>query len=210
EPKLNHLPPNARCIIDRCLRKDPRRRWQSIGDVRLAVEEPLIADIPGEAPPPPSPLAWMILSGGLALAMAPVGFLYFRRVPEQARLVKFFVPVPETATLNPMHPPAVSPDGRHVAFIAAVDGKNSLWMRDLDSLTTRAMPATAGAEFPFWSPDSRFLAFFAGGKLKKIDLAGTIFTSVCDVPQGGGGFSRTKQVLFFLPGRGFFTWRPRG
>jgi Tol biopolymer transport system component len=67
---------------------------------------------------------------------------------------------------------ALSPDGLRLAYVALdADGKTRIWVRSLDSLEARALAGTEGATFPFWSPDSRFLAFFASEKLKKIDAS---------------------------------------
>jgi Tol biopolymer transport system component len=76
--------------------------------------------------------------------------------------VKFEFPPPEKGTLIQFGPPAVSPDGRRVAFAAAVDGKRMLWVRDLDSLESRMLPGTEYAAVPFWAPDGRQIGFELG------------------------------------------------
>jgi hypothetical protein len=67
---------------------------------------------------------------------------------------------------------ALSPDGRALAFVASASGQPHLWVRPLDSVVSRPLPGTGGAMSPFWSPDSRSLAFFADGRTKRIDLDG--------------------------------------
>ncbi len=64
------------------------------------------------------------------------------------------------------------PDGRYVAFVANSDGKDHLWLRPLNARTARMLEDTEDAQFPFWSPDSSSIGFFAGTKLKRFDLNG--------------------------------------
>src|SRR5262245_1582882 len=92
---------------------------------------------------------------------------------------------------------AVSPDGRHLAFTAATGGNVQLWVRALDSTEARALAGTQGAMFPFWSPDSRFIGFFADSRLKKIDVTGGPALTLCEsaVPYGGA-WSRDGVILF--------------
>src|SRR6185503_4103820 len=63
-------------------------------------------------------------------------------------------------------PPAISPDGAKVVFLASKDARRALWLRRLDNAAAHMLPGTENAKFPFWSPDSRNIAFFADGKLK--------------------------------------------
>jgi len=102
--------------------------------------------------------------------------------------------------------PMISPDGRRVAFAAMIDGKTGLWLRDLDGLSARLLPGTDGASYPFWSPDSRWVAFFADGKLKKIDVNGGPALTLCDVPQGGrsGTWNKEDLIVYGLNGGGLF------
>jgi hypothetical protein len=77
---------------------------------------------------------------------------------------------------------ALSPDGRRLAFVAARRrGASQLWIRPLDGVQAQPLPGTAGASFPFWSPDSRSIAFFAGGELKKIDTTGGVPQVLCNL-----------------------------
>ena len=138
--------------------------------------------------------AW-IAAGVLLVALA---FVYYRHASEEARTLKLSLPPPEKAAF--FGPPAVSPDGRRVTFAAKVGERSQLWVRDLDSLAARALAGTEGAFNPFWSPDNRFIAFFAGGKLKKVELAGGPAQTLCDAAAGrGGAWSRTG-VIVFTPG----------
>src|SRR5262249_26463954 len=82
-----------------------------------------------------------------------------------------------------------------------LDGKQLLWIRPLDSLTAQPLPGTDGASSPFWSPDSRFVGFFAEGKLKKIEVSGGPPVTLCDVPNSfGGTWSRDGLIMFSLGG----------
>ncbi|MGH9372299.1 MAG: winged helix-turn-helix domain-containing protein, partial [Vicinamibacterales bacterium] len=93
---------------------------------------------------------------------------------------RFPVTVPEHITLTRFDQPVISPDGRRVAFTGLTEGSRYLWIRPLDSSMPIRLPGTDGAMLPFWSPDSRSLAFFADRKLKRIDAAGGSVITVCD------------------------------
>ena len=152
-------------------------------------------------------VAWLLATivsvicvGVLALGV----FVYLRRAPEQARVVRFFVPLPERSYLTfastNVTPLALSPDGQRMAFVATTaDGKSPLWIRSLDTLTPQELSGTDGALFPFWSPDNRFLGFFAGGKLKKIDLTGGPPITLCNAPNGRGATWSRDGVIIFAP-----------
>src|SRR5207244_5792640 len=91
-----------------------------------------------------------------------------------------------------------SPDGRRLVFVMFKgDQKPQLWVRRLDALSGQALPGTDDASFPFWSPDSRFIGFFAQGKLKKIDASGGPPQTICDAPAGEGGtWNRDGRIVF--------------
>jgi Tol biopolymer transport system component len=203
-PDLSNLPADTpayiRRLLERCLRKDANTRLRDIGEARIALENPPAAETPASAPPTPRAaiLPW-IAAAVFALAAIAFATLYLRRPVEEARTVKFTILPPGKATFGNA-PPAVSPDGRRIVFTAAVDGKDQLWVRDLDAATARPLPGTEGitaAAYPFWSPDSRSLGFFAGGKLKRVDVSGGPALTLCDARQAyGGAWGRGDVILF--------------
>jgi Tol biopolymer transport system component len=97
---------------------------------------------------------------------------------------------------------ALSPDGGKLAFIGVgTDGQTRLWVRSLDKLVARPLDGTEGAgDWPFWSPDGRFIVFFAGGKLKKIEISGGAAVTLCDTPDlWGGAWSADGKIVFGSP-----------
>jgi Tol biopolymer transport system component len=92
---------------------------------------------------------------------------------------------------------AISPDGRTIAFVAASGGAPMLWVRPLDSMAASELPGTDGAQYPFWSPDSRSIAFFAADKLKRIDLTGGFSAVITDAPSPrGGAWNQDGTIIF--------------
>jgi Tol biopolymer transport system component len=134
----------------------------------------------------------------VALALAAWGWWRAIRPVEEPRVLKMSVLPPEKVALL-ADIPAVSPDGHRIAFVATLNGGLSLWVRDLGSLDARALPGTEGASLPFWSPDSRFLGFFANGKLKKTEAVGGPVLTLCDAPVGRGGTWNKNDVIVFVP-----------
>jgi hypothetical protein len=96
----------------------------------------------------------------------------------------------------------VSPDGRHVAFVGRRAATPQLYLRTIQHAETRVLPETEGAQQPFFSPDSRWLAFFAGGKLKKVPTTGGVPVVVCDAPGARGGFWSENGTIVFAQARG--------
>jgi len=207
EIDVNKLPAGTPAVIlelvGRCLDRDMKTRLRDIGEARIAIQK-YRAD-PSEAArlseravtghERGERLAWIAACG---LLLATLAFIYYRPEAKELRIVKLSVLPPEKAAF--FGPPAVSPDGRHVTFAATAGEKTQLWVRDLDSLAARPLPGTEGALNPFWSPDNRFIAFFAGGKLKKVEVVGGPAQTLCDASAGrGGAWSRTG-VIVFTPG----------
>src|SRR5262245_3712241 len=92
---------------------------------------------------------------------------------------------------------AMSPDGRRLVFVSSGGGSAQLWLRPLDSATAQPLPGTEGASYPFWSPDSRAIGFFAGGKLKRTDISGGLpqILANATTPRGGA-WSRDGAIVF--------------
>jgi len=210
DPTLSALPastpPAIHNLLRRCLDKDPRQRLQHIGEARIILADVLSGAAPAEPLAATSKsrerVAWAVATiaaaAGLVLAVG-----HFREPVEAKRVIKLSVLPPDKAVFNPRSIPALSPDGQRLVFVANLNGQNALWVRDLDSLAARPLPGTDGADHPFWSPDGRFIAFFAGGKLKKIEVAGGPALSLCDAEgnlQGGlGGSWGKNDIIVFSP-----------
>jgi Tol biopolymer transport system component len=134
------------------------------------------------------------------IAVLPFAIAYFRSTPARPNVVRAMIPPPENAHLMYFNNMAVSPDGQRLAFVAiGANRVQSLWLRPLGALSAQPLAGTEGAFLPFWSPDSRFIGFFAGGKLKKIDAAGGPPLTLCDAPNGRGGTWNRDGVIVFAP-----------
>src|SRR5262245_1760439 len=196
------ISPQLEKLVRRCLEKQPERRFQTAYDLSYALE--MLSSSSGArleaAGAGPSRLfgqARLAWTAAAALLLVSLGltWAYFTRQPTvDARMMKLSILPPENSSFGQI---AVSPDGLLLAFTAATGGKVQLWVRALDSSNTRALAGTQGAVFPFWSPDSRFIGFFADGKLKKIEVNGGPVQLLCDVPMTphGGAWSRAGVIL---------------
>jgi Tol biopolymer transport system component len=195
EPDWERAPARVRRLLRACLEKDPKKRLQAIGDSMLLLEETTQA----ESLRHQSRVPWIAAACVATIAAMAMGFLYFRQPSERPRVLKMSVLPPEKVALPANSVPAVSPDGRQLAFAGTLDDKAGLWVRDLSSLEARLLPGTEGASLPFWSPDSRFLGFFANGKLKKTEAAGGPALTLCDAANGRGGTWNQNDVIVFAP-----------
>jgi eukaryotic-like serine/threonine-protein kinase len=211
EPELDKVPVQVRRLLRACLQREPNKRLQAIGDWELLLEQPSALAI---APPlkASSRLPW-IAAGVLLLGLGLLAAIHFRETPPEAAVVRTSLLFPGTAPpefTNGLGFPALSPDGKKIVFGApSADGKNPLWVRNLDSLTAQPLAGTAGARFPFWSPDGRYIAFFADEKLKKIDAAGGAAIALASAPttSARGGAWGPDGVIVFSP-YGSNTARP--
>jgi hypothetical protein len=143
-----------------------------------------------------------LLLVGLLLSL-PFVIARLRQAPVDTRALKLSIEMPAKVASSSGGPNlALSPDGRHLAFQAAFEGKDLLWLRSFDSLSAQALAGTEKrlSVQSVWSPDSRFIGFFAGGKLKKISVSGGPPQTICDASEGRGGAWNRDGVIIFAPG----------
>jgi len=192
-------PPAFEHVVRTCLQKNPEDRFQTAHDVRLELRwiaedrssSRTPAGLPAASRHSSERLTWTA-AVLIALVVGAIAGIFIARPGHSVRSVRTVIAPPEGTSFrltgDLAGPPELSPDGTTVAFsAAAADGKVVLWVRPMDKLEARALPGTDNVIFPFWSPDSRSVGFFADGKLKTIDLNGGSPQVVCDAPQGRGG-----------------------
>jgi Tol biopolymer transport system component len=212
EPKV---PAVLAQIVETCLAKDPDERWQSTADLRRQLmwlapaSTSTGATAAAVAPSGTVRISWRTLVLG-AVCIAAASAL-------TAAWIRGSAPAPGAPVIRfPMLPPgdrtfatptaqvpstqmAVSPDGRHVAFVASSPTEPAgLWLRALNETTPRLLPGTEGAAYPFWSPDSRSIGFFTQNRMKRVDVAGGTSQVVCDVDlDARGGTWNADNVIVF-------------
>jgi hypothetical protein len=177
----NDTPSKIRTLLERCLRKDVRRRLPDIAEARIEIEEARIE--PRLAAREPIVVqrrryAWPAVAVVSLLAAAALAVWIVLAPSPEADVVRFDVFAPEGAIplvidgrkIEVGEP--LSPDGRTLAFVASTAGKRVIWVRSLDSTTARPLPGTEDAGRPVWSPDSQYIAFVAQGRLRKVAAAG--------------------------------------
>jgi Tol biopolymer transport system component len=230
EPDWSQLPAatplRARVLLQRCLQKDPKQRLRDIGDARISLDE-MISGAPLEAPSPhelsgasgwraafgrPAILPWSV-AASLAVALAVLAWAYQRAASNpaptaDASALRTSIIPPKDGSFslgNNLGGIAISPDGKTAAFASTVNGETALWVRPLDGTDARMLPGTDGAFFPFWSPDSRSIAFFTGSELQSVDLAGGTPFTICEATSGrGGAWTSDGQIIFGAVGTALF------
>jgi eukaryotic-like serine/threonine-protein kinase len=202
-------PPALDRVVKRCLAKDPDDRWQTARD--LEVELKWIAE-QGSQAAAPAPrvarrkdrerVAWALAGIALVVAVLAAAIPYFHRTPTEARAVRFTINPPERGRFPVLvFAPtflSVSPDGTRLVFMAVdSSGHSMLWIRDLDSRIAQSLLGTDDGIGPFWSPDSRFIAFTANSILKKVAVAGgPPQTLTAPAGFGTGTWNREGDILF--------------
>ena len=212
EPDWNALPeaiaPKIRFVLRRCLEKDVRRRFRDAADVQIQIEEEVSLEAEPEHGIPET-------KGGrklLLLALAAIIFLVLGGIAAW-----FLKPSAPSLAQNPayleinlppgdelettMTPPiAISPNGRHLAYVAIHHGVHQLFVRTLgEGYEARMLQGTEGAQYPFFSPDSAWIGFFAESKLKKVSLTGGTARTICPSGNWGGAAWGGDNTIVFAP-----------
>jgi Tol biopolymer transport system component len=206
---LDALPPatpaSVRRILRRTLEKDPRKRFHSAGDVRLELEEALV--LPADAGLPAKAGShkgvWIATAVVAALLLVAI-FKPARTDPSAAPSMWLDVRVGENAPIlvDPNADGAaavISPDGQMVAYLGASQNTRRIFIRRLDSLEATPLAGTEGARSHFFSPDSKWLAFFANGELRKIAVTGGAPAKITDASDARGGTWGPNDVIIFTP-----------
>ncbi len=194
-------PPALEHAIQRCLAKDPEERWQTGRD--LSRELKWIAEQPaaraasgslGVGGAVQERWGW-VLAGVFFVALVALG-LVWRGASRTKEAMEFYLPVPFSAS-----DVILSPDGQTIALVVSQErtAKHVVWVQEIGKRGARKLPGTEGAAYPFWSADGKSLAFFAEGKLKKLEVAGGPVQTICDAPSGRGGSWNRDGVILFTP-----------
>ena len=197
KPDLSAASAKVLPLLQRCLEKDPKKRLRDIGDWELLLrEEPTV---PAASSSPLGDVAANKMAWGaaalLAVAALGVSLLHFREALPADPVLHLSVPIPANSIAGFL---ALSPDGRRMVLGLGTESKEQLWLRSLDSPQIQLIPGTDDARGPFWSPDGKFIGFFADGKLKTMPATGGPPQTLCDGTgtAAGGTWNRDGVILF--------------
>ena len=218
EPAWNALPIDTprglSHLLHRCLDKDPRRRLQAVGEVRVQIEDAInnTLDDRDETTPAAPPTWRRAIPWALATVLTAVlgsvsvwWFSWQHAGPLKPVRLSAELGADVSLAIGPGDDIALSPDG--TLLVLAVQ-KNTiqgsqLYIRALDTLQATALAGTEQAESPFFSPDGQWIGFFAAGKLKKIAVTGGAVVTLCDAPNGrGGSWGEDGAIVFSAPQAG--------
>ncbi|HSM14647.1 MAG TPA: protein kinase, partial [Thermoanaerobaculia bacterium] len=202
-------PPPIRRLLRRCLERNPKNRLHHIADARIVLDEVLRGEtdeaVAAPAAPPAAPPRprWQLAAALLVAALAGAGLLlallrWTAPAPEAPRVIRFEIPA-QAGTIQ-VGAPKISPDGRHIAYTATDEkGTPRVWLRSLDSTEARPLAGTEGVSTtgrPFWSPDSRFVAYFTSGELYKVPIEGGPPQKIADSRGADASWSERGMIFF--------------
>jgi serine/threonine protein kinase/WD40 repeat protein len=199
-------PPNIHFVLRRCLEKNIIQRFRDAADVRIEIEQGLSSPQKLELIVPATK-GWrssLLLGLGavalLALGGIAVWILKPSPPPAGQLSARFEINLPPDDLLAESYPPiALSPDGRYLAYVAIHNSVQQLYVRSIDSYAAKPLGGTEGAGYPFFSPDSEWVGFFAAGKLKKVTIAGGTVLSLCDSGGVAGATWGSDNTIVFSP-----------
>ena len=197
-------------LLKRCLTQELPERLRDIGEARHALshlDEEAPQPAADAATPAASSMVWKIAAGVLLALSAALSAAFLLSPQDEQRILRATIVAPAgnrlLAVRDRAGPVRVSPDGRSLVFVAQDEKATSrVWVRSLDSAESRPIPGTEGGHRPFWSPDSRSLAFFSDGQLRRVSLAGGAPLAVASAPDARGGSWSPEGVIVFAPTSG--------
>jgi Tol biopolymer transport system component len=192
-------PPDIERVVRICVEKNPDDRWQTARDLLRELQriaEPGAAALPAATRRRRTIGIYLAAIGALLAAVLALAFIHFRETRPEPRLLRYTLAAPGITVFTTF---ALSPDGHYLVIDANGEKGRQLWVRALDSLQAQPLAGTEDATFPFWSPDSRYIGFFAQDKLKRIAVNGGPVQTLCDAPQGRGGTWNQEGVILFAP-----------
>ena len=200
-------PPALDYVLKRCLEKDPENRWQIVRDLKAALALTTVPAAPvSQASPAPvkHPSSWIAATAVATVIAAAAAWVWWSQPAlEPVPPMRFSLDAPPDTEFRSLYfSSAISPDGRLLVFSAQKKGyatTPTLWLREMNSLSSRELPGTENGNGAFWSPDSKSLGFQADGKLKRIDVAGGSVQTLCDATDlgfEGGSWNQEGVVLF--------------
>jgi serine/threonine protein kinase/Tol biopolymer transport system component len=205
------LPAPVRTLLRQCLVKDRRRRVADIAAVQFVLDHQASLAPPPTAPSRSSRIPWLVAA---LLAGALIGTVAWQRAnrpePVTPDLIRFTIAPPNNTLFGGPFAGgtgnnaqlAVSPDGRNIAYVAGDAAGFRLWVRPVGGAEARQLQGTDGAAFPFWSPDSQSIGFFAGNKVKRVAIGGGPVLTLADAALGLGGTWSSDNVIVFGSNRG--------
>jgi len=200
------IPAALEYVVRTCLEKNPEERFQTAHDVKLQLvwvaKSGSQAGLPGVPATARNKSRKFGVLLGLAMGLLAIIGLAFAtgvwRTQPVRRLTRATLLPPEGTHFAPLYrngPPALSPDGTRLVFVASREGRTSLWLRSLDSFEATEMAGTEGAYYPFWSPDGHSIAFFARGRLWRVNPTAGAPVTICNAFDARGGTWGTSDVI---------------
>ena len=206
-------PASIRSLVARCLAKDPRQRLRDIGDVRLQIDDALAG---GTLPTATGNVVAARarkrrgilpqLAAALLVAAAAAAAAWYAKPAAPAPTIRLSIALPLGEQVTTV--PGISADGQLIAYAAGRTAATSqLYLRSLHDFAARVVPGSAGAQYPFFSPDGRLVAFFAGGKLRRASVAGGAHLDLASASTPWGGTWDSENRIVFTTNLGSGLWR---
>ena len=200
-------PPALDHVIERALAKNADERWQSAADVHAELKWVAGSGSQVSTTAPSTGTRrklWPIVLALVAMILASVvTWMAVTKTGQSAAMIRTYMPAPENTHFIVLEddqagPVVISRDGLQIAFVALdADQKRQIWVRALSGDDAKPVPGTERGSYPFWSPDGKWLGFFADGKLKKIPVGGGPVLTLADAENGrGGSWSEAGQILY--------------